>query len=148
MIKNRKGLSSVFSTVFLIMITVLGMATLFSFTTHYFTEFQLRNGRAIMEGSKGIIINFYNFGKQDLSIKQIYIDGMPVDFFTLSDLNGEPVDNDNINTGTVYQTDSIQINIEEHGSLILKKDASIGVAYNIKIFTERNSKFEFKVRRQ
>ena len=168
MSRLRKGISSVFSNVLLILITVLGMTALFSFTTHYVTEFQLRQGSAIMEGlinddywfnksinfpegnSSGIILNLYNFGIVGLSIKQIFIDGVPANFFAIPELNGEPVDYPELEKArtdpnrAVYQVDSIEIRIGEHGSLILN-NTSIRGKYNIKIFTERNSKFEFWV---
>jgi flagellin-like protein len=171
----RKGVSSVFSNVLLILITVIGMTALFSFSTNFFSDFQSRQGSAVFEGlslsdtwyhnnteftdgngtnfhSQAIILNYYNYGKIDLKINQVYINGTPArarngtpGFYILTTQNGEPVDIDNI--GKVDFIDFIEIPVGEFGSIILDENLAPDHELSIKIITERNALYEMKIRR-
>ncbi|MHA1543132.1 MAG: hypothetical protein ACTSQH_09165 [Candidatus Hodarchaeales archaeon] len=156
---KRKGISTVLSDVLLILVTVLGMTALFAFTTGYFANFQEKQGSAIMEGlvqedywfsdnidfpekAPGIILNYYNYGKIELTITSLHYNNKPVDIYTLINHIGDPADIDNIVDG-VLQVASIEIPQGQHVSIILKEKMTSGDESTLIIFTERTSVFEF-----
>lgn len=134
--RKKRGLSPIFSNILLILIIVLGMSFAFAFLTGYVTDFQLGRGSAIMEliefedvwfkNENQIDITIYNYGKADVKVVSVYLDG----------IQGSLGDNDNFPTLPIGEHGSIQID----PSKLLVQNA----VYNIKIVTERGSAFEGK----
>ena len=136
-LKDRRGISPIFTTVTLILVVVLGMSTLFAFFIEYVKDFQLGQGSSILElieiedvwfkDNHLINITIFNFGKVDVKITAIYIDGEPAVFF----------DNEN-------NTSHIEIRVGKLSSIGVQPPNSItnSTKYNFKLVTERGSTFE------
>ena len=136
-LKNRRGISPIFTTVTLILVVVLGMSTLFAFFVEYVKDFQLGQGSSILElieiedlwfrDNHLLNITVFNFGKVNVKIKAIYIDGEPVVF----------LDNEN-------NTSHIEIRVGKLTSIGAQPPNPItnSTMYNFKLVTERGSIFE------
>ena len=107
------------------------MSFAFAFLTGYVTDFQLGRGSAIMEliefedvwfqTETRINATLYNYGKVDVTVLSVYIDGLQANndiFLTLA--------------------------IEEHGSIQISPPHSLNVTtvYKLRIVTERGSAFD------
>jgi len=93
-IRNKKAVSAVLSTILMILIVVVGMSIAFAFFVNYVRDFQLGRGSSVLElaviedvwfrptvdGSYPVNIWLYNYGKIDIQISSVYFDGVPVDF--------------------------------------------------------------------
>lgn len=136
-LRDKRAVSPVFSTVALILVVVLGMSMLFAYFTDYVTHFQRGQGSAIMElieiedvwfkNRQLINLTIYNYGKVDIKITSLYIDGEPVVFF----------DNEkNVNL--------IEIQVGKHGSIRVQPSNPLtnSTNYHFKLVTERGSIFE------
>lgn len=89
-IKNRRAVSPVLSTVLAILIVTLAMSAIFSYFVGYVTNFQQGRGSARQEmieiediwfkpgPTKYIIISIYNYGELDVKIVSVYINGLLV----------------------------------------------------------------------
>lgn len=136
-LKDRKGISPVFTTVTLILVVVLGMSTLFAYFIDYVKDFQLGQGSSILElieiedvwfkDNHLINITVFNFGKVDVKITAIYIDGEPAVY----------IDNEN-------NTSHIEIRVGKHSSIGAQPPNPLtnSTRYNFKLVTERGSIFE------
>ena len=136
-LKDRRGISPIFTTVTLILVVVLGMSTLFAFFIEYVKDFQLGQGSSILElieiediwfkDNHLINVTVFNFGKVDVKITAIYIDGEPAVFFY----------NEN-------NTSHIEIRVGKLSSIVAQPPNSItnSTKYNFKLVTERGSTFE------
>ena len=135
--RKKRGLSPIFSNILLILIIVLGMSFAFAFLTGYVTDFQLGRGSAIMEliefedvwfkNEDQIDITLYNYGKADVKIVSVYLDGIQI-------FNG---DNDEFLALSMGEHDSIQISLPPH-TLVEN------IVYKLRIVTERGSAFDGK----
>ncbi len=139
--RKKRGLSPIFSNILLILIIVVGMSFAFAFLTGYVTDFQLGRGSAIMELIEFedvwfkntttreldlINVTLYNYGKVDVKVLSVYLDGLQVPF------NNEGSD------------EFLTLSIGEHGSIQVHPPKLLDekTIYNIKIVTERGSAFE------
>ncbi|MBS7619929.1 hypothetical protein KEJ21_04695 [Candidatus Bathyarchaeota archaeon] len=89
-IKNRKAISPILSTVLAILIVTLSMSAIFSYFVGYVTNFQQGRGSSRQEmieiediwfnlgPPKYIIISIYNYGELDIKIVSVYINGLLV----------------------------------------------------------------------
>lgn len=81
--KNRRGVSPVFSTVLLILITVIGMSVAFDYFVTYVRDYQQGRGSSVMEliviedvwfvNKTAMNITVYNLGKVSSRIATFYI---------------------------------------------------------------------------
>jgi flagellin-like protein len=133
LLKNKKALSPVLSTILMIVIVVIGMTIAFGFFVNYVRDFQAGRGSSVMElldvedvwfkPASDVEIQLYNYGKIDAKISSVYVDGLLVDF-----------------TPT-----EIQVLVGKHAKMTISLTspwAPNGVSYDIKIVTERGSVFE------
>jgi flagellin-like protein len=136
-LRDRRGISPIFTTVTLILVVVLGMSTLFAFFIEYVKDFQLGQGSSILElievedvwfkDNHLINITVFNLGKVDVKITSIYIDGEPAVF-------SDSGNNDSY----------IEIRVGELSSIGAQPPNPItnSTKYNFKLVTERGSLFE------
>jgi hypothetical protein len=118
------------------------MSFAFAYLTGYVTDFQLGQGSAIMEllefedvwfrstdqNIDRIDVTLYNYGKVDVKVLAVYIDGLQANNIT----NGE---ND----------DFLELATEEHGIIRITPPHPLvprARAYKIRIVTERGSAFD------
>lgn len=134
LIGNKRALSPVLSTVFLILIVAVGMSVAFAFFVNYVKEYQAGRGSSVMElieiedvwfkdaEGRPIEVWLYNYGKVEVKIVSVYVDGQQVDF-TL---------------------EAAGIAVGKHGSLTVYLGGGWeeGKAYHLKVVTERGSAFE------
>jgi hypothetical protein len=133
--RNRRALSPVLSAVFMILIVVTGMSILFAFFVNYAGNFQRGSGSAVLESLAVEDVWFghplpnksevwvYNFGKVDLTISSVYINGQLVSI--------EP--------------SSLDIPVGGHGNLTLTASYSFQrepTSYTFKIVTQRGTVLE------
>jgi hypothetical protein len=136
--RPKRGLTPVFSNVLLILIIVLGMSFAFAFLTGYVTDFQLGQGSAIMEllefediwfrntDLNRIDVTLYNYGKVDVNVLAVYLDGFQVPF-------------------TAGGSDPLLfLATGEHGSIHITppQPPVRNAIYQIKVVTERGSAFD------
>lgn len=127
---DKRGVSPVVSAVIMILVTMIGMSTLFAFFINYSRDFQLGSGSAVLESmtiedvwfrnSNTVEIWVYNFGKVNLDITDVYVDSNAV-LFAPNDLN---------------------IVIGEHEQLIVSSSFVASGSYHFKIVTARGTSFE------
>jgi hypothetical protein len=131
--RNRRGLSTVLSTVLMIMVVMVGMSILFGYLVVYAQNYQVGAGSSVLESitiedvhftsPSGVDITIYNTGKVDLTVKSVYI-------------------ND------VASSTSLDVVVKEgeHGQLSLSAPFGMtfedGRAYIFKIVTARGTGFE------
>lgn len=134
LVRSRKALSPVLSTVLMILVTIVGMSVLFAFFVNYARDFQLGSGSAVRESlviedvwftsTDTVEVSVYNVGKVDLKVTAFYIDD--------SWANIDPGSDGAVSVG-------------EHVKLIVSPEHSYfisGRTYDFKIVTERGSAFE------
>ncbi len=93
LLKSTRAVSPVFTTVLLILVVVLGMSMAFAYLVSYVKDFQIGRGSAAMElfciedvwfkgvgGSGPIEISVYNYGKVDVNVTGLYVNGQPIGF--------------------------------------------------------------------
>jgi flagellin-like protein len=137
LLRNRKAVSSVLSTILMIMIVVVGMSVAFGYFVNFVKDYQAGRGQSVMEmisiedvwfraGNTSIWV--YNYGKVSVTINALYIDGQSVNFDPLS---------------------SLSVPVGEHGDMIVPSTAwnltsAPGTThlYHFKLVTERGSAFE------
>ena len=138
-IKHKRGISPVFTTILLILVVVTGMSLAFAFFTGYVTDFQLGQGSSIMEQieiedvwfqtstSTKITITLYNFGKVKANVTSLYINDLQVSF-----------------TNEGVNETFIEIPIGEQRVLISTPltPLNVNTAYNLKLTTRRGTVFE------
>ena len=134
--RKSRAISPIFSNILLILIIVLGMSFAFAFLTGYVTDFQLGQGSAIMElleyedvwfqNPNLINVTLYNYGKADVTVLSVYIDGLQANF-----TNG-------------YTDDFLELATEEHGSLQIfpLQSLTVNTVYKLRIVTKRGSAFD------
>ena len=138
LLKDRRGVSPIFTTVLLILLVVWGMSFAFAFFVNYVRDFQAGRGSAVMEllciedvwfkdvdVTGPIEIWLYNYGKVSANVTTLYIDGQPV-VFNLPDA-------------------FLEIPVGQHGKITtvdLWVDSDS--AYNFKVTTQRGAGCEGK----
>ena len=137
LIKNKRGISPVFTTILLILVVVAGMSLAFAFFTGYVTDFQLGQGSSIMEqieiedvwflNNNEIKITLYNYGKVEANVTSVYINDLQVNF---------------IKEGSSEAF--IEISTGEQRVIIVTPltPLNVNTAYNLKLVTNRGSAFE------
>ena len=133
-VSNKKGVSPVVSAVIMILIVMIGMSALFAFFVNYSRDFQLGSGSAVLESmtvedlwfenSTSVAIWVYNFGKVNVTITDVYVDGNAV-LFTHARV-----------------PDDLTIGVGEHGRIVVTSSFAAGVSYMFKIVTARGTSFE------
>jgi len=136
--RKSRAISPIFSNILLILIIVLGMSFAFAFLTGYVTDFQLGQGSAIMEliefedvwfrNTTQIDVTLYNYGKADVKVLTVYLDGLQTPFNNGGD------------------DDFLELAMGEHGSIqifpLQSLDENIVYKLRIRIVTERGSAFD------
>ncbi len=92
-IRRRRAVSTVFSTILMILIVTIAMSVLFSYTVGYSSSFQQGRGSSRLEmiefedvwfrsqtqtAAEHIIISIYNYGDLNVTIVNAYMDGLQV----------------------------------------------------------------------
>ncbi|MGQ9680727.1 MAG: hypothetical protein ACUVV4_08205 [Candidatus Bathyarchaeia archaeon] len=135
-IKSKKAISPVLSTVLAILIVTLAMSAIFSYFVEYVASFQQGRGSARQEmieiediwfkpgRPKHIAISLYNYGELNVTIVSVYLNGILV---TAEDLNHSwPVVVPPKSLADIY---TVNTNWEPY------------VKYEFKIVSERGSSF-------
>ena len=136
-IRNKKAVSAVLSTILMILIVVVGMSIAFAFFVNYVRDFQLGRGSSVLElaviedvwfikprpnpsSNNTVRMWLYNYGKIDFEVSSVYVDGIPANF-----------------TSTMVQ-------IDKHAEMIvyLLNPWVSYESYDIRIITARGSVFE------
>ena len=136
LLRERRGISPVFTAVLLILLVVGGMSFTFAFLVNYVKDYQIGRGSAVLElvciedvwfrkvdENAPIEIWLYNYGKVDVNVKDLYVNGKPL-IFNLPD-------------------ESITIPVGEHGKIITTElFVTSTTAYHLRFVTARGSVFE------
>jgi flagellin-like protein len=126
---NKNAVSPVLSTILMILIVVIGMSVAFGFFVNYVGEYQVGRGASVLElvsiedvwfkaGRTTVEIWVYNYGKINIKISTLYIDGKSVNFTNL------------------------EVSVGAHQNLVVQTDWNYDTAYHLKLVTERGSVFE------
>lgn len=132
---EKGAVSPVLATVLLILVVVLGMSVAFAYFTDYVKNFQTGRGSSVMElveiedvwfknASNVIEIWLYNYGKVEVKISSLYINGHLVNF----NATNNPV----------------EILPGRHGNITAypTSEWTPNTAYRFRLATERGSAFE------
>jgi flagellin-like protein len=136
LLRERRGISPIFSTVLLILLVVGGMSFAFAFLVNYVKDYQIGRGSSVLElvciedvwfreveANAPIEIWLYNYGKVDVNVKDLYVNGK-AHIFNLPD-------------------ESITIRVGEHGKIITTElFVTSTTAYHLRVVTARGSVFE------
>ena len=135
LLKGKRGVSTVLSSVIMILIVVIGMSVAFAYFISYVKDFQDRRGSSIMElievedvwfkDQQTMSITLYNYGRIDIAVVNLYIDSNLIDFADQS--------------GPVNLT---QIPVGGHGVMLVNHTLNNSTVYHLKIVTYRGSTFE------
>ena len=129
---NKKALSPVFTTVLLILVVTMGMSLAMAYFVNYVTDFQTGRGSSIMElvaiedvwfqSNQTVKMALYNYGKVQVKLDSVYLDGRPVDF----------------------TAESVEIGVGGLGSVRLNPSSAFrnSTSYHFKLITSRGSTFE------
>lgn len=94
LIRKRRAVSTVFSTILLILVVTIAMSTLFTYIVGYSSSFQQGRGSAGLEmievedvwfkpqiqtKAEHIIISLYNYGDLNVTILTSYMNGLQID---------------------------------------------------------------------
>jgi flagellin-like protein len=135
-VNNKRGISSIVSTLLMILVVMVGMGLLFAYLTTYVANYQIGSGSSVLESmtvedvwfknSNLVEIWVYNVGKVGFTITSIYVNATPPRSFTVNS-NSEP---------------SV-VPVGGHADVLitLSQPWSNGVAYSFKIVTSRGSAF-------
>jgi hypothetical protein len=134
LLKSKRAVSQVFTTVLLILLVVSGMTVVFAFLVSYVQDFQTGQGSAVLEnfafeniwfkGTNEIEVTIYNYGKIDLNIQSIYIDGLAFGF-------------------SIKNYDNNEVPPGGHRTAIINPiPFTSNTAYQFKIVTQRGSTIE------
>jgi FlaG/FlaF family flagellin (archaellin) len=126
---NKRAVSPVLSTILLILIVAIGMSVAFGFFVNYVSDYQAGRGASVLElisiedvwfkaDRATIDVWLYNYGKVEVKISTLYIDGHSV---TLNNVN---------------------VPIGAHKDLSVQTVWDYDVVYHLKFVTERGTVFE------
>lgn len=137
---NRKGVSTVISTILMIMVVMVGMSVLFGALIVYSDNFQKGSGSAVLESitiedvqftpnSHVVKLTLYNTGKTDLIIANVYINGQ------ITTLQPTPP----ATTTSIAQGEHLdRLSVTTPSEITFTP----GTSYNFKIVTQRGTGFE------
>jgi hypothetical protein len=141
--KNKKGISTVISTLLMILVVMVGMSIVFGFIANYSKDYQLGSGSSVLESMTiedvwfksappSIELWVYNIGKVSFSINSnsIYVNNT----LTTFTVKGQP------------GTQNVQIAVGGHADIIVTAPVppvwSPNNSYYFKIVTDRGSALE------
>jgi flagellin-like protein len=131
--RNRKAVSSVLGTILMILVVVVGMSMAFGYFVNFVKDYQTGRGASVMElvsiedvwfkDGGNVAVWLYNYGKVDVKITTFYVNGQLV------------------------SSDSVDVPVGGHAQMNVQYPPagagwSSGVAYHLKLVTERGSAFE------
>jgi flagellin-like protein len=127
--RNKKAVSSVVGTILMILVVVAGMSIAFGYFVNFVKDYQAGQGASVMElvsvedvwfkiGGSNVGMWLYNYGKVDMTIGTLYVNGQSV----------------NLN--------AIDVPVGRHVNMIVQLPWFPGVVYHFKLVTERGSAFE------
>ena len=147
--RDRRAVSPVLGTVILVLIVVLGMSMVFAFFVDYVADYQTGRGSSVMElveiedvyfrrvgGVNWVEVWLYNYGKIEVEVDAIYVNGLNVSlsFSNVSSVELYDVDGDG----------SVEVIPYAHAkfNVTLSGDWSSDVSYVFRVVTERGSAVE------
>jgi flagellin-like protein len=128
--RNGRAVSSVLGTILMILVVVVGMSMAFGYFVNFVKDYQTGRGASVMElvsiedvwfkDGGNIAVWLYNYGKVDVKITTFYINGQLV------------------------SSDSFAVPVGGHAQMDVQTSIEWlpGVAYHLKLVTERGSVFE------
>jgi hypothetical protein len=143
LVKSRRGLSTVISTILMIMVVMVGMSVAFGMVISYSDSYQRGVGSSVLESvtieetwlHNGILeFWIYNTGNLPINIKSIYVNDVPL---TIVTFDGQGVSSALSINGKVP--------IGGHDRVVASWDKGTGY-FDFKIATERGSLFKQSVR--
>ena len=133
LLMNKKGVTPVISAVIMILVVMIGMSALFSFFVSYSKDYQIGSGSAVFEvmtiedlwfgDENNVTLWLFNYGKVDIKISGIYVDGSSIDL----------------------NTDDLSIDVGAHRqfTFFMPYDEPLNPpSYHLKIVTNRGTSFE------
>ena len=147
---NRRAVSPVLSTVLLVLIVVLGMSMAFAFFVDYVSDYQRGRGSSVLElveiedvyfinqTDGSIEVWLYNYGKIEVEVDTVYVNGLLVDNFNFTG-------NSSVDLGDVDEDDSVEVKPYAHAMFnmtLVDGWVPDNVAYIFRFVTERGSAFE------
>ena len=147
--RDRRAVSPVLGTVILVLIVVLGMSMVFAFFVDYVADYQTGRGSSVMElveiedvyfrrvgGVNWVEVWLYNYGKIEVEVDAIYVNGLNVSlsFSNVSSVELYDVDGDGSVEGIPYA--HAKFNVTLSGGW------SSDVSYVFRFVTERGSVVE------
>jgi heme/copper-type cytochrome/quinol oxidase subunit 2 len=147
--QNKKGLSTIISTILMIIVVMVGMTILFAYVTVYANNYQTGTGGSILESSTiedawitsphTVQLTVYNTGTAtnlgtnvDLTVAAVYVNGT-----ALTTISSTGVSTNNINFDWSIPA-GYHISVNGYYSTGFQS----GQTYEFKIVTERGSNFE------
>jgi FlaG/FlaF family flagellin (archaellin) len=144
--RNKKGLSTVISTILMIMVVMIGMTILFSFVDVYADNYKAGIGSSVLESitisdtwlksGNTVELWIYNVGSVPVTVEAIYVNNAPLDVTSFT-----------VNSNTIISPNSLNIK----GYIPINGQADVVATYAgqrpnspiiFKIATERGSIFE------
>jgi flagellin-like protein len=130
LLRNRRAVSSVLSTILLILVVVIGMSVAFGYFVTFVRDYQSGRGGSVMElasiedvwfktDRSTIDVWVYNYGKVDINISTAYINGQQLASFN-----------------------EAEVSIGKHANMTLQVQWNSTIPYDLKLVTERGSVFE------
>jgi FlaG/FlaF family flagellin (archaellin) len=143
--RNKKGLSTVISTLLMILVVMVGMSIVFGFIANYSKAYQVGSGSSVLESmtiedvwfknatSSSVELWAYNIGKVSFTINSLYVNNTLATFT----VNGRT------------DTQNVQIAVGGHADIIMKAPVPTfppgwipNNSYHFKIVTGRGSALE------
>jgi flagellin-like protein len=130
LLRSRRALSPVLSTVLMILVTIIGMSVLFAFFVNYAKDFQIGSGSAVRESlviedvwfigdGEPAQVWVYNVGKIDLTVSAVYVNDKPASSFA-----------------------AVDVAVGAREVLLLNGSFDVGATYDLRIVTLRGSAYE------
>jgi hypothetical protein len=131
LLRNKKAVSNVVGTILMILVVTVGMSMAFAYFVNFVKNYQAGNGSSVMElvdiedvwfkTGGNVTVWLYNYGKVDLTVGSLYVDGQSVD------LNSITIPIGSHNETTVH---------------VIDPEWVAGITHHFKFVTERGSDFE------
>lgn len=92
LLRNRRAVSNVIGTILMILVVVVGMSMAFGYFVNFVKDYQTGRGASVMElvsiedvwfnptGQTAIEIWLYNYGKVDVKMNAVYVNGAQLNF--------------------------------------------------------------------
>jgi len=132
--RNKKAVSNVIGTILMILVVTIGMSIMFSFFVTFVKNYQTGSGSSVMElvsiedvwfrfnTGGNVTVWLYNYGKVDVTVSAFYVNGVSVNFNSMTIPVGE------------HMSATVQVN---NGNEWIP-----GTTYDFKFVTQRGSVFE------